>query len=180
MIFKNSPENYHLIVPSKALLATKVLKSPAAMAKGSLSYVLISNLSEKPIKIKPNALVAHLIAQNPASNMHFVEMGSKEEINKMEEKDYVDEEELIGDRIYIPAQQPTEDWTKDQIKEHLQEQNQHLQDDQKTILEELVFKFRSLFATNPNKPGLQTKTQMHVRFTEGMYVSSHEISALPR
>ena len=158
--------------------ATKFLKAPAAVAKAKLSYVLVSNLSDRPLKLKQNALVAHLVAQHPKSNLHFVEIElieenkikeetkTKEEIKALEDKDYINEDELLGDRIYIPTPEAKE-ISKEAIQQHLHDQIQHLLEDEKSILEELVFRFKSLFASNPKNPGLQTKTRMHVKFTEG-------------
>ena len=168
-IFENDKNSYHTIIPSISMTKTGSLKSPQAIAKGCLSYILISNLSEKKIKIKKNALVAHLIAKNPESNFHYVKFeDNNDKQNNEKNEEIITEEELLGDKIYIPESNKEKiQITEEDLRENLFPQSQHLKQIKVNKLFNLIQNYKGLFSTNNSSPGVQTKTKMHVEIKEG-------------
>jgi hypothetical protein len=95
-IFKNAPDYYHKIIPSKVVQDTKCLKMPSAVARNQIEFVSIANLSERPIKIKSNALLAYIVAANPTADTHMVDLASI-----MTQEDTEDDDEML-EKIYLP------------------------------------------------------------------------------
>ena len=151
-ILQNDKDNFHMIVPSKTLKQTKILETPHAVAKNHLSHILIGNKLNREVVVQKGALLGHLIATNPKENLHFI----------IEEP-----EDEIEEKIYIPNNLKPEVVNLVELTQHLNTQMDHLDSEQQNKLTELLSEFLDLFATNPNKPGLQTKTKMHVQLKEG-------------
>ncbi|HRP37924.1 MAG TPA: reverse transcriptase family protein, partial [Candidatus Dojkabacteria bacterium] len=159
-ISKNAPDMFHLVIPSETIKQTLCCKIPYGVAKNSIKYIKIANISDQDITIKKNALVAHLVATNPNANVHFIEKDSidndKEEI----------EDDIIGDNIYIPNQIDDKIITDREIRDHITPSVPHLENSQKEQLEQLIIGHKKIFAFNPNSPGVQTKTRMHIELKE--------------
>src|SRR5690606_16113458 len=83
-------DKYYQIIPSKALSGISALRIPPAIAKEDIAYILISNYSNRSIKIKKGALLAYIDNTNN-DNLCYVDINEDN-----------NEEEIIGDKIYIP------------------------------------------------------------------------------
>ena len=151
-ILQNEKEIYHMIIPSRTLTQIQVIQTPYGVTKEKLTHMLIGNRLDKPVLIKKGAILGHIIANNPKDNLNFL----TEEI-----------EDEIEEKIYLPTNSKSEYVTKDELIKHLNYQTNHLDNNQKKELTENITKFLDLFASNPNKPGIQTKTKMHVPLKEG-------------
>ena len=57
--FKNAPDYYHLITPSKVIKNIPALQMPEAVTRNSLKYVQVANRGNKPITIKADALTKY-------------------------------------------------------------------------------------------------------------------------
>jgi|GEM_PF-2181109 len=161
-IFKNDPNTYHLVIPSQTINDTRFLKLPIGVSKGSLHYLKVSNLSHRKVIIKKDALLAQLIATSPTSKLNFMPLNEDEKT-----ADFVDEEELLGDNIYMPSETNRTQVSEEEIAEHIKQSSSHLRKDQVEKLISKIQNLKQLFALNPNNPGVQTKTKMHVPLKEG-------------
>ena len=54
-----------------------------------------------------------------------------------------------------------------EFKTEIELLTKHLKDSEKPKMQTVINKYHELFAQNPNKPGTQTKTKMHVQLKEG-------------
>lgn len=166
-VFVNDPESYHFVLPSSTLLKTRCLKMPLAVAQGKLNYITLANLSERSVVIKKNALLAYVVAHNPNSNLSFLTTDQFKDISSKEDGGYSSEDELIGDRIYIPNKSDKESLSDNEIIEFVRTQFNHLSDEQQGRIEKLILSMKQIYAVNPSNPGVQTKTKMHVTLQDG-------------
>ncbi len=105
-------------------------------------------------------MVAHLIAATPKENLHYISMEGEEN------KEILKEEEIIEDKIFIPNKEDEEIFSKEDLKGHLDSQNQHLNSDQRSSLLNLIYQCIPIFSKNSLKPTVQTKTKAHVHLKE--------------
>ncbi|HRO65872.1 MAG TPA: reverse transcriptase family protein, partial [Candidatus Dojkabacteria bacterium] len=77
-------------------------------------------------------------------------------------RDEIDEEELLGDNIYIPNELDKPSLSNDEITKFIENQTKHLNQEQINQLISAILKEKRIFAVNPNNPGVQTKTKMHI------------------
>ncbi len=165
-ILKQNMNDYYEVVPSNTMLATKCLKSPRALTKNSLNYILISNLSDQKVIIKKNALVAYF---RPIFNKNKCFFAKLDEIREKRRKQTIDneendEEKIIGDNMYIPV---GDFMNSEEIKSFIKESATNLTQEQLIKLHELITEYTDLFASSSGPVGVQTKTKCFVPLVEG-------------
>jgi hypothetical protein len=159
-IFREFPDKYLPIVPSQSLMETQVLKTPAAMTRNELNYMLVDNLSEQSITLKKGALLGHVISEEIGANCFTLTLNDILEDEK-------NENEVVGSNMFIPEKDESL-FTETFVQEKISSSCKHLSKAQMEELSDLVFSYKHMFVHNDSAypTEISTKTKCYVPLKE--------------
>jgi predicted aspartyl protease len=133
-------------------------------------------VQDTPLRIGRGNITTHLLVSNWGNEDIILKKGALLAYGNSNEYEIYNLDEFNDDIMYAPLEKDKYGCNREEIEEEIERlsigNNLNIKDGKK--LRELIVKWRSLFASDPSKPGLTTKTKLKIIFKDNNIIPIRE------